>query len=101
MGNIYLNAQDVVVWLDLHEAEEKGLQDIREKTAGPLRTEQIRDVEIQDPYKPTFTHLKAAIGNESLAAVVPIFLHKYWERIWAVQEIRLARALWIITRRIP
>lgn len=100
MGDIFSNARDVVIWLDLDEEQEQSLQNILDLPVKPTKKAFNMDMKAV-PHVATFPNLRATIGDRNVEAVLQIFRHPYWKRIWTVQEVVLARKLWVITRRTP
>ncbi|ROW06197.1 hypothetical protein VMCG_04511 [Cytospora schulzeri] len=75
MGSIYSNADQVVSWLQLDERKSQYLQDCMEMYGRQPPSEHLKDLQ-GGAY---------AVANDV-----------YWRRAWIVQEVALAKRVWVI-----
>lgn len=76
MGSIFSNAEQTIIWLQLDECEQKGLQRIAE--------------------------LPREVSRYELWVIFrsPFFSHEYWRRVWIVQEVAMAKKVCLISGKI-
>ncbi|GIZ38602.1 hypothetical protein CKM354_000201400 [Cercospora kikuchii] len=104
MGDVYKQAEEVIVWLGVQETmvdastalDPDAWQDccdIVELHFVTMATMRVIGTPVQEIAS---DFLDAHLGIETARALVmPLVRHSFWSRLWIVQEIVLARNLWI------
>ncbi|KAF2432247.1 hypothetical protein EJ08DRAFT_659251 [Tothia fuscella] len=102
MGSIYSNAELVIAWIGAEDGQlslaMKTCQTIAsERKKNPQYYQDLRWMQKYPWLLQVDQNVNTGIPNQAWKAVVSFFARPYWRRVWILQEMALAKKLWIMS----